>query len=69
MNILLILSLKKIPKKFYPYKILSISSIDYKNIKAILIGFAHYKYQDENSNLNIFKFLDENFFSFYICYK
>ena len=50
---------KIIPKKFYPYKLLSISSIDYKNNKVILIGFVCFKYQDAKSYLNIFKYLNE----------
>ena len=31
---------KIVPKKYKPYKILTVATIDYKNNKSILIGFV-----------------------------
>jgi len=50
---------KLIPKKYKPFKILTIATIDYKNNKSLLIGFIHYKYMDYITYLNIFKYLNE----------
>lgn len=50
---------KIVPKKYKPYKILTVATIDYKNNKSILIGFVCNKYMDTISYLNIFKYLNE----------
>jgi len=53
---------KIIPKKYKPYKMFTVATIDYKNNKSILIGFVCYKYMDIILYLNIFKYLNEIYF-------
>ena len=49
---------KIIPKIFQPNKLLTITVINYKENKTILIGFVCFKYNDSLSYYNIFYYLN-----------
>ena len=51
---------KLIPKKFFPYKLMTISSKDKDNNSMICI-FIFYKYQDKITYGRILNFLKENY--------
>ena len=57
------ITFKVIPKCYRPYKLLTIATIDNKNMKTILVGFVLFIYKDSNSFLKIFEYLN-NIYNF-----
>ena len=57
------ITFKVIPKCYRPYKLLTIATIDNKNMKTILVGFVLFIYKDSNSFLKNFGYLN-NIYNF-----
>ena len=55
------ITFKSIPKKFWPYKLLTISYFDNKCICTKICCFACIKYLDKQSYIKTFKFINELF--------